>query len=282
MKKILLTVALIFAFAKYECAQNAAAPQQEQQQQVPNTITIGDVILKFENNKWYKIQNQVNALLTIEDLYNILRTIYKDDVLFKIDDMIEIQSNYGVETIDNTLDHIVEHGHIGGIPFFPHKKQTNSYLRYEVNEPRSIFHPTEQLRTLYQRYIDSLSRHENEFIFPILSVNSEIKRSFDELRRAMKNRAQRIIKFLFKNYIMQEIGLKELRRQHTKSINMIACPQSDKKIRGIYPKVKKTIRRETIYLNYRKTNNICIFLQLKNGILRIVSIFPTENLDSLY
>lgn len=63
MKKILLIVALIFAFAKYECAQSAAAPQQEQQQQVPNTTTIGDVILKFENNKWYKTKTkQIHCL----------------------------------------------------------------------------------------------------------------------------------------------------------------------------------------------------------------------------
>ena len=163
MKKVLLTITLIFAFAKYECAQNAVAPQQEKQQQIPNTITIGNVILKFENNKWYKIQNRANVMLTTEDLYNILRTIPINNVMEKVNEMFDIQ---GKGNFNSITKHMFEQGHLGYVPKI---KRSNKITRNETFMSRSFFMLPRDIKKEYNQYIkyfDAKNFQTNKFSFP--------------------------------------------------------------------------------------------------------------------
>lgn len=268
MKKILLTVALIFAFAKYECAQNAAAPQQGQRQRIPNTITIGDVILKFEDNKWYKIQNQANVPLTTEDLYNILRMIPIDDVMKKVNKMFDIQ---GKGNFNSITKHMFEQGHLGYVPKI---KRSNKITRNETFMSRSFFTLPRDIKKEYNQYIkyfDAKNFQTNKFSFP-----DNITTLYKQLEKKLINFAKTIIDKIGNNkYISKE--LRHFTRRNNanqpvnESINILLSPDEGvKSTTGIF---------SSSFTDTQTTSKIRICIAIEENKLKVKTLFPSKNLN---
>ena len=209
--------------------------------------------------------------------------------------MIEIQSNYGGETIDNTenklIKHMIEHGHLGYVPLIAHEK-TDYPLRYETLIPRSYFVITKDIKNEYLKYLDFLYKvlpdiHNHPIIYKTQIRNPITKENecwHANIEQKLYERGQQIISIVRRNYTVRHMipaqvdegkGIKRIQ-----SINMILAPTSQAyRIAGKYFNEKAPTA-------VHETNHIMLYVRLEKtkknqttqkNILVLKSMFPWTN-----
>lgn len=268
MKKVLSAIALILAFAKYECAQNAAAPRQEQQQQIPNTITIGNVILKFENNKWYSQGKPLTNIALIELFSNILDENRK---LWLLTQILNIIISYDTEIIKSLAMHCVKNNHFGIIPSIGETGYRTS----------PIFFLSGNLKTAYEMLLDNIK----EILINFASNDNEYREysiALDKYEEVTNLFKEKVVEYL--SELLFNLNTKFTISQNPKShLKEKIWPSIDNgticfTLRankggfiGKYPVPTNNMDREEKWFN---VPSVMIFLSVKSSKIIINSIYP--------
>lgn len=229
-----------------------------------------------EDNK-KNVLTLINSLLNHQIVCNVEKKMKETDKGSENDEEEKIKEKTTLAV------HLVNKGHYGFLPFKPfgpgaHRKENNGKIpadRLEVDEPRSYFPIGNELNVLLEEYIDALRNRLNYMHSTDASEdNSDYTNAYNSVYQAMHGNAMELISGVRDgNYVAEEIDYDS----KNQTIRIIAkpCTNYDPKLDGWQPDADKTS-----YTNVGK--RICLYIQVDDGNIKISTIFPCRNLDSLH
>jgi len=279
-KYLLAFVSALSLGLSIENGWSAAQAQGNGNGNVNNTVVISpQCTLKFEDRKWYKN----NVLLNSNELYNLLNQDHERGlkILWEI---LSIQNSIlGIDTTEQLISHMVEAGHLGKIYGAPIKdvknnfKLKNSLRKMEINTPVSYFKYSNYNEHAYTKYFEKILPKLKQGMAFV--ADDRLQMLYDDVVNRKSEKAKEILHTVLLCCNIDVINIQN------ENILILAKFQKRRDLND-NREIPLCIVYKTIEENGSRiftkqqilVNTVKIVAEIKKGIVKIVTMYPTNNI----